>query len=44
MYGRFTAPPSRAELERFFFVDDGDKALIGKRRSDHSKLGSACSW
>jgi TnpA family transposase len=38
-YGRFTAPPSRAELERFFFLDDADKALIGKRRSDYSKLG-----
>ena len=26
-------------MERFFFLDDADKALIGKRRSDHSKLG-----
>ena len=32
-------PPSRAELERFFFLDDADEALIAKRRSDHSKLG-----
>lgn len=38
-YGRFTAPPSRAELERFFFLDDADRALTGRRRSDHSKLG-----
>ncbi|MGX6606583.1 Tn3 family transposase [Micromonosporaceae bacterium Da 78-11] len=38
-YGRFTAPPSRAELERFFFLDDTDKTLIAIRRSDHSKLG-----
>ncbi len=38
-YGRFAAPPSRAELERFLFLDDADKALIAKRRSDHSKLG-----
>lgn len=38
-YGRFTAPLSRAELERFFLLDDADKALAAKRRSDHSKLG-----
>jgi hypothetical protein len=38
-YGRFAAPPSRAELERFFFLDDADRVLVGKRRSDHSKLG-----
>ncbi len=24
-YGRFDGPPSQAELERFFFLDDADR-------------------
>jgi TnpA family transposase len=39
-YGRFSAePPSRADLERFFFLDDGDRELVGKQRGDHNRLG-----
>jgi hypothetical protein len=40
-YGTFQQEPTRPELERFFFLDDEDRSLIGKRRGDHSRLGFA---
>jgi hypothetical protein len=41
LYGRFGAAPTDAELERFFFLDDGDQKLIEKRRDPAMKLGFA---
>ena len=38
-YGRFDGVPSRADLERFLFLDDADKDLLGDRRGDHNRLG-----
>jgi len=38
-YGRFDGVPSRADLERFFVLDDVDRKLIGHRRGEHNRLG-----
>jgi hypothetical protein len=40
-YGKFGVPPSDMELERFFFLDDGDRKLVAKRRDDATRLGFA---
>lgn len=41
VFGRFVEPPAQADLERFFYLDDADRHLIGKRRGDHNRLGFA---
>ncbi|WP_307828946.1 DUF4158 domain-containing protein [Actinomadura viridis] len=42
-YGAFVGAPSRAEPERFFFLDDADRALIERepKRREHNRLGFA---
>jgi hypothetical protein len=40
-YGCFIGEPPRAEVERFFYIDDADRNLIARRRTDHHRLGFA---
>jgi hypothetical protein len=40
-YGSFAGVPSRVELERYFFLDDADRALVETKRRPHNRLGYA---
>jgi len=40
-YGTYQGVPSRAEMEKLFFLDAADKRLVARRRGDHSRLGFA---
>lgn len=40
-YGAFNETPSRAELERYFFLDDSDLEKVQAKRRAHNRLGFA---
>ncbi|MFD0884521.1 DUF4158 domain-containing protein [Streptosporangium algeriense] len=40
-YGRFAGPPSRADPERVFFLEDEDRARVAQRRGRRMRLGFA---
>lgn len=42
-YGRFSGAPSQAQLERFFFLDLSDRALVAERVGHTTALASPFS-
>jgi hypothetical protein len=38
-FGRYGDSVPQADLERFFFLDDGDRAMVAALRGDHNRLG-----
>ena len=40
-YGRFVGSVSELDLERFFFLDDDDLTIVGRRRGAANRLGFA---
>ncbi|WP_431031548.1 Tn3 family transposase [Plantibacter sp. RU18] len=40
-YGRFVGPVTQLDLDRFFFLDDDDLAIVGRRRGVANRLGFA---
>lgn len=40
-YGRYAGSLARVDLERVFFLDDQDRALVAQRRGQHMRLGFA---
>jgi hypothetical protein len=40
-YASFAGVPGEAELDRCFFLDDADVAVVGRHRGDHNRLGFA---
>ena len=40
-YGRFVGASSTADIEPFLYLDDADRDLIARRRSDSHRLGFA---
>ena len=40
-YGRYNEDPAPAQLAKYFFLDDKDRAEIASHRGSHNKLGYA---
>ena len=44
VFGCYAGPPTRAELDRMFYLDDEDLRLIARRRGDRGFTATAVDW